>query len=268
MLQQRTSIWRHFDLWLTAAVILLTVYGILMIRSAVTGAPAFEDLPQRQAAFAIVAAVILVAISALDYRILTSSHWYIYIGLVLALILVLIVGTIGNASRRWFDLGFINLQPSEIGRILLAVTFAQFLAQRQQFIGRFSNTLLALVYVGIPIAFIFIKADLGMSLLYLVMWFVMIFMAGLPVTHFGALARRRHSNCHSRRAVSGRISESPPDRFRRSGSSAGASFQYSASSDQYWHRRLIRPRLLAGTPEPVGLSACAAYRLHFLGDHP
>lgn len=188
MLQQRSSTWRHFDLWLSAAVILLTAYGILMIRSAVTGAPAFEELPQRQLLFAVVAVVVMVAIAGLDYRILTSSHWYIYIGLIASLILVLIVGTIGNASRRWFDLGVVNLQPSEIGRILLAVTFAQFLVQRQHLIGRLSNTVLALVYVAVPIAFIFIEPDLGMSILYLVMWFVMIFMAGLPLIHFALLA--------------------------------------------------------------------------------
>ena len=126
----------------------------------------------------------LEALAALDYRILTSSHWY----------------TTSRPSRadpgahrrhhrqcfrRWFDLGFINLQPSEFGRILLAITFAQFLAQRHHLIGRLSNTFLALIYVGIPIAFIFVEPDLGMSILYLVMWFVMIFMAGLPLSHFG-----------------------------------------------------------------------------------
>lgn len=188
MLQKTASVWRYFDLWLAAAVILLTGYGVLIIRSAITGTPAFVGYEMRQLAFAAVGVVVMVAIAAVDYRILTSSHWYIYLGLIASLILVLLVGTIGNASRRWFALGPVNLQPSEIGRILLAVTFAQFLAQRQHLMQRFSNTIVSLIYVGIPIGFIFIQPDLGMSVLFLVMWFVMIFMAGLPLSHFAVLA--------------------------------------------------------------------------------
>ena len=44
----KTSVWRYFDVWLLAAVLLLTAYGILMIRSAITGAPAFATYPQQQ----------------------------------------------------------------------------------------------------------------------------------------------------------------------------------------------------------------------------
>lgn len=159
-----------------------------MIRSAVTGAPAFATLPMRQLQYALVGLVAMAIFAAIDYRILTSGHWYIYGAIILSLILVLIVGTLGNASRRWFDLGVIRIQPSEFGRVFLAITFAQFLAQRQKQIHRFSNTLLALAYVGLPVALIFIQPDLGMSILFVVMWFVMMFMAGLPLTHFAVLS--------------------------------------------------------------------------------
>ena len=40
----KTSVWRYFDVWLLAAVLLLTAYGILMIRSAITGAPALPEV--------------------------------------------------------------------------------------------------------------------------------------------------------------------------------------------------------------------------------
>ncbi|MFW6069209.1 MAG: FtsW/RodA/SpoVE family cell cycle protein [Chloroflexota bacterium] len=188
MLQQKSSVWRYFDIWLAAAVVLLTAYGIMMIQSAVTGAPAFESYPERQVLYALVGIVAMFVIAAIDYRVLTSGHWYIYAGIILSLILVAVVGTLGNASRRWFDLGFIRIQPSEFGRVFLAVTLGQFLAHRQQLINRFSNTLIALAYVSLPVALIFIQPDLGMSILFFVMWFVMMFMAGLPLSHFAVLA--------------------------------------------------------------------------------
>ena len=183
-----TSVWRHFDLWLTAAVLLLTGYGILAISSAITGAPAFEDFPQRQIAYAVAGFILMLALASIDYRYLTSAHWYIYLILLGALILVAVTGQINNEARRWINLGFIQIQPSELGRIFLAVTFAQFLVQREQFIGRFSNTLLALAYVGVPVLLIFIQPDLGMSVLFIVIWFTMIWVAGLPIRHFVALS--------------------------------------------------------------------------------
>ncbi|MFQ5399741.1 MAG: FtsW/RodA/SpoVE family cell cycle protein [Anaerolineae bacterium] len=184
-----TSVWRHFDIWLTAAVLLLTAYGILMIRSAVTGAPALEPLPALQVRWAILGVITMMAMAAIDYRYLTSAHWYIYGGFVLSLIFVAAAGQINNEARRWIQItSTIQLQPSEFGRVLLAVTFAQFLADRRDKTNHFSNTLVTLVYVGIPVMLIFIQPDLGMSILFLVVWFVMIWLAGLPLSHFITLA--------------------------------------------------------------------------------
>ncbi|MDX1613790.1 MAG: FtsW/RodA/SpoVE family cell cycle protein, partial [Candidatus Promineifilaceae bacterium] len=185
---RRASVWRHFDLWLTAAVLLLTAYGILAINSAVTGAPAFEDYPQRQIVFAFAGLMIMLTIAAVDYRVLTSGHWYVYALLVASLIFVAVVGVINNDSRRWISLGFIQIQPSEFGRVFIAVTFAAFLTNRRQEMNRFSNTLVSLLYISLPVGLIFIQPDLGMSILFMVIWFVMIWVAGLPLSHFAVLA--------------------------------------------------------------------------------
>lgn len=187
-MRAKTSIWRHFDIYLTTAVILLTAYGILMIRSAITGAPAFEDYDLRQLVFATAGFIAMLAIASVDYRYLTSSHWYIYAFFILLLFLVLILGQISNAAQRWIPLGPINLQPSELGRVFLTIAFAQFLATREREMGKFSNTLITLAYFGFPISLIFIQPDLGMSVLYIVIWFSIIVMAGLPLSHFLTLA--------------------------------------------------------------------------------
>jgi rod shape determining protein RodA len=182
------SVWRHFDLWLMSAVLLLTAYGVLAIKSAVTGAPAFETYPQRQIVFAFIGVAIMLAIAAIDYRILTSAHWYVYAFLIASLIFVSVIGVINNDTRRWISLGFIQLQPSEFGRVFIAVTFAAFLVRRQDKINRFSNTIGTLLYIGLPVALIFLQPDLGMSILFLTVWFVLIWLAGLPLSHFAVLA--------------------------------------------------------------------------------
>lgn len=181
----RTSVWRYFDLWLFAAVLLLTTYGIIMIRSAVTGAPALEPLPDQQVIWAVLGIIILLVVAAIDYRILTSAHWYIYAGLVLMLVAVAVLGQVNNSAQRWIQVtSTLQIQPSEFGRVFIVLTFAQFLANRRHLMNRFSNTLLSMIYFAVPVALIFIQPDLGMSVLYLFIWFIMIWLAGLPLSHF------------------------------------------------------------------------------------
>lgn len=180
--------WRYFDIWLVGAVLLLTAYGVLMISSAVTGAPAFELLPLRQIQWAIIGFVIMIVVASIDYRILTSSHWYIYLGVLAALVYVLVAGVLGNQTRLWIQItSDIRIQPSEFGRVFLVVTFAQFLADRRNKIHHFSNTILSVIYIMVPVFLIFIEPDLGMSVLIIFTWFVMIWLAGLPLSHFVAL---------------------------------------------------------------------------------
>ena len=187
-MQNQTSVWRHFDIWLAAAVVLLSSYGILMIRSAITGEPNFVGYDFRQTIFLLLGVTVMLVVASVDYRYFTSAHWAVYTLFILSLLLVLGLGVINNAAQRWIPLGPIDLQPSELGRTFLTVSFAQFLALRQREIKDFRNTLITIAYFGLPILLIFIQPDLGMSILYVVMWFVIIVMAGLPLAHFLILA--------------------------------------------------------------------------------
>ena len=181
----RTSVWRHFDLWLLAAVLVLTAYGVLMIHSAITGAPEFVGLDIRQAQFGLVGLVLMIGVAAVDYRYLTASHWYLYIAFLGSLIYVALAGAIGNEVQGWIQItSALRIQPTEFGRIIIAITFAQFIIHHQQEMSRFSNTVRSLVYIGVPIFFIFTQPDLGMTIMFGVVWFVMIWMAGLPLSHF------------------------------------------------------------------------------------
>lgn len=183
-----SSTWRYFDIWLATAVIMLSFFGVLMIRSAITGAPAFEGFEVRQAIFTVAGVIVMLIMAAIDYRYFTSAHWFVYVGLVSLLVLVLILGVANNSAQRWIPLGPIQLQPSEVGRTFLAVSFGQFLALRQNQMNDFRNTIVTILYFALPISLIFIQPDLGMSILYVVMWFVIIVLAGLPLSHFVILS--------------------------------------------------------------------------------
>jgi hypothetical protein len=132
-IQNLASTWRHFDFWLLGAVALLVIFGITMIRSAVAGNIELVELNlvQRQVIFAIGGMVAMVIVAAIDYRLWASISRPLFIGTVVALAVLTIVGAALFGSARWFDTGVILIQPSEIAKIVLILVLADYLTRNQ-----------------------------------------------------------------------------------------------------------------------------------------
>ncbi len=130
-------LWRHFDYTLLITSILLTVFGVVMIFSANLGSldPRMQDLWRRQAVFGAVGVglIILLAIFPRDFRWLGDFWWLTYLIAVGLLVLVLLFGQseIGRA-RRWFDIGFMRLQPSFLAMNLLAISVGAMLSRARK----------------------------------------------------------------------------------------------------------------------------------------
>jgi rod shape determining protein RodA len=179
------NLWRRFDWVLLGASLLLTVFGILMIRSATLGAidPDLINRVPDQIRFAIIGTMVLFGLAALDYRLLGSIHTYLYALMVLLLVLVTLFGVEGDGgSQSWLNVG-IRIQPSEIAKLIIIITLGYFLAQNYRRIGEIRILILSLIHVGIPAALIFVQPDLGMTIVFAVMWFVLVFVSGLKLKH-------------------------------------------------------------------------------------
>jgi len=127
-----TRIWRHFDIWLLAAVALLTISGVAMIQSAIGGN---EDLAQtvpRQAIYALIGLVVLILTAAIDYRIWSALSRALYMVVLGFLGLILAAGVVGFGSARWFNIGIVNVQPSELSKILMILVLARRLPSQTQ----------------------------------------------------------------------------------------------------------------------------------------
>lgn len=180
-----TSIWRRFDFVLFAATLILVIFGILMIASATQDA-IDDDLIRRvqdQINFALAGIVAVFLFTAIDYRLLGGISPWLYALMVALLVMVRSFGVEGAAgARRWLDLG-IRIQPSEIGKIILIITLSQYLADRYQNLARLSAVFRSLAHVAIPAALIFSQPDLGTTIVFLVIWAVIIWSAGFRLRH-------------------------------------------------------------------------------------
>ena len=188
---ERGKIWRHFDFWLLGAVTLLIIFGIAMIRSTTLTSidPDIQQLTSRQILFTLIGAVIFFVACAIDYRFWGATAGNIYVVLISLLILVEVVGTESFGAKRWIDLPLvpINLQPSELGKFLIILTLGHYVASRAQELEKLSFILRTLVHIGLPVALIFIEPDLSTAVMYIVLWFVILWAAGLRWRHIAVL---------------------------------------------------------------------------------
>src|SRR5690606_13997090 len=184
-MQSRASIWRDFDFILLGTTALLVIIGILMIRSATMGA-VDTDLIARvpsQIRFSIVGLAVVFIVASIDYRLLGSLHGFIYGFVLFILGLVAALGVVGEAgAQSWLNVG-LQVQPAELGKILLVITLAQFLADRYLEMDRLRTVMLSLFHVGVPTVMVFLQPDLGTATVMVFVWFVMAWGAGLRLKH-------------------------------------------------------------------------------------
>lgn len=184
------KIWRHFDFALLGGVALLIILGIAMIRSTTLTSidPAIQQDTSRQIIYALIGAGILLVIAAIDYRLWSSLSGGIYVLLIILLVVVELIGLTTFGATRWIDFGFARLQPSELGKFLIALTLASTVASNSEQMGRFRFVLNTLIHVGVPIALIFIEPDLSTCVIYVVIWLAVMWAAGLRWQHIAVFS--------------------------------------------------------------------------------
>jgi len=186
-MNRTSNFWRSFDFVLFGTTLILILFGILMIRSATIGA-IDTDIISRvpdQIRYAIIGIVLVFVLAAVDYRLLGGLHIWLYIVMVALLILVQFLGVVGDAgSQRWINFG-IRIQPSEIGKIIIIITLGHHLTQNYEKLSSLRAVFMSLVHMSIPTALIFIQPNLGTTIVFMVIWFAMVWAAGLRLRHIG-----------------------------------------------------------------------------------
>jgi rod shape determining protein RodA len=179
------STWRYFDFWLLGAVVLLVIFGITMIRSAVAGNIELVELNlvQRQLIFTIGGIVLMLIVAAIDYRLWASISRPLYVGTVVLLATLFIVGSALFGSARWFDTGVILIQPSEIAKIVLIMVLADFFTRNMDRMGDLRWVARSFLYtMGITV-WILLQPNLSTAIVMLVLWFTLLWASGLRLKH-------------------------------------------------------------------------------------
>ncbi|TMM09553.1 MAG: rod shape-determining protein RodA [Actinobacteria bacterium] len=172
-------------------LLLLAGIGLIACGVYVVGTATHGDIPGnpdyylvRQAAYGAVGLVLMLVLARFDYSRLREWKLGIY-GMTIGLILLtLALGTATRGSKRWIDLPFLKLQPSELGKVLLVVALSAFVVDRVRRLSDKETTSRVLLLAILPAMLVVIQPDLGSALVYTAIACTVLFVAGTRWTHF------------------------------------------------------------------------------------
>ena len=174
--------------WLVVgAALALTFIGIETIG---TTRPATAVSQLRLACLGVAAGIIVAFIPAKRLR--QASWWLLGFGLLLLVFLLIpevpdFIVRPRHGARRWINLWFVDVQPSELVKIAFVLALASHLRYKKHY-RKFSGLILALCVVVPSSVLILIEPDLGTAMLFLPAMLAMLIAAGAKYKHLCAIA--------------------------------------------------------------------------------
>ena len=144
----------------------------------------FGTLHGKQLFFIGVSFVAIILVMALEVNVYERFSSVFYLASMLSLLGLFVFGKTIAGATSWYDLGFFNLQPSELAKVATALALAKYLSDIQTDIKRRKDQLYALLIILIPAILIIPQPDPGSALVFFALIFV-IFREGLPLFYLG-----------------------------------------------------------------------------------
>jgi len=165
----------HLDKPILLGLFILACFGLVILYSA---AGQDLDIVFRQAVRIGMGFGVLVLLAQL--RLQQMIRWipWLYVGGVLLLMLVLIIGDISKGSQRWLDLGVVRFQPSEMMKIIVPLMVTWYLSDRP-LPPNFTRVIVSVLIVAVPVLLIAKQPDLGTALLIGSSGMFVLFLSGL-----------------------------------------------------------------------------------------
>lgn len=166
-------------------VTLVACVGFASLYSAAGGS--WSPWAGKQLARFIIGMAGLLVVALIDVRVWLRAAYPLYAVGMLLLFYVDIKGHIGMGAQRWINLGFMQLQPSEIVKITTILALARFFhGATGQDVKNPLFLLAPLALVGAPVLFVMVQPDLGTAMTILIVSGGMFLLAGVSYWMFGA----------------------------------------------------------------------------------
>jgi rod shape determining protein RodA len=168
---------------LVTLVLMIAGIGVAILYSAAGGA--WSPWASRQLVRLAVGLVVMIAVALVDIRVWLRYAYLIY-GLALALLVVVdVMGRVGGGAQRWIDLGFIQLQPSELMKIAVVLALARFFhGLTLEQVGKPLLLIPPVLLISLPVVLVLRQPNLGTAMLLAIGSAAVLFAAGVRVWKF------------------------------------------------------------------------------------
>jgi len=180
------SYFKKLDWGLIIPAILLVCFGLAAIWSTCVAHNDFGNF-EKQAIFFAVGFLAMIVVSFFDYKILKNNSYLILI--LYGICLLMLAGLHFFApdirgTRGWYKIGILSLDPIEPTKIVLIVLLAKYFSMRHVEMYKFRNIIFSGLYVLLPAALVFIKPDLGGTMVLMSIWLGILLVSGIKLKHF------------------------------------------------------------------------------------
>jgi rod shape determining protein RodA len=258
--------WKHFDFWLFGTVVILCIFGIAMIRSAVAGNEVLGDLVSRQMIWTGVTIGVILVVGLVDYHFYAALSRPLYLGTAILLAIIFLVGKVSFGAKRWLDTGFFFIQPAELAKVLMILILADFFARHRDEEKNLRWVARSFILTASVVIWILLQPNLSNSIVIFVLWFALLWLSGLPTRYLaifglvvivlGAAAFPFLEQYQQQRILDFVIK----DPNARHGNSCGPGVGDDRLRGVDW------PGIWTQHPGAAALSESAAHRFYFFGD--
>ena len=172
---------KKFEWKILGLLIILLIIGIISIYTASSTRIGddfiFANYYIKQFIWIIISMLILLLLIKVPIAIIEISVFPIYIITILLLIMVLFLPEI-KGSHRWISLGFINIQPSELAKLLTIMVISKLISK--PFLSDGQILLRSSIFTLIPVTLILLEPDLGTASIFFVIVFSILLVSDLP----------------------------------------------------------------------------------------
>ena len=179
MLRQKYQ-FKNYNWTLIIAVLILCGLSVLFINSA------DSSYTSRQFLGMLFCAAVMFVLSVINYNFICDFSRILYVLNLALLVFVKIGGVSVGGARRWLNLGFTRVQPSEFTKIIMIIFVAVYIQEHEEDLNEWKNLIKLAALCAVPLLWVVIAPDLSTTIAITVILLAVIFVGGLD----GKLIRR------------------------------------------------------------------------------
>lgn len=144
----------------------------------------------RQAEFAVIGVIVMLVLSKIDYHFYRKFAWVIFfISTALLIILLALPPMVdGMDVKRWFVVGPINFQPTEIAKFAIILLLSHLITANQKQMGNIKLILFLLFLLGSTCVLVVLEPHLSATVLIFCIGVLLLIIGGMKWIHLGAFA--------------------------------------------------------------------------------